>query len=271
MSQSSIVNNKPCWLFPKHAVRGSLKSLLVGLCNILFLLVIVSLSLALPTSVSAQTVKIGVLAYKGKDVALKMWKPTGTYLQKSIPESSFEIIPLTFDEIDKAVQNNTVDFIIANSSIYVEIEAKYGVTRIATMKNRGFKGSSTVFGGTIKLEGVEVVDFKAGWEAKVRLRWRCLAPPGKDYQVFVHLVDEANRLHGQHDGGPNGGKAPTSLWKAGDVIQDEHVIRVPADYAGKELQLRLGLYNLAEGKRLTSTAGDNLLLMRARVAGPDAP
>lgn len=90
-----------------------------------------------------------MLAYKGKDIALKMWGPTGSYLRKTIPESSFEIIPLNFDEIDNAVRNSEIDFVIANSSIYVTLEAKYSVARITTMKNRGFKGSSTVFGGTI--------------------------------------------------------------------------------------------------------------------------
>ncbi|MBI5632440.1 MAG: PhnD/SsuA/transferrin family substrate-binding protein [Nitrospirae bacterium] len=100
-------------------------------------------------SALAQTMRIGVLAYKGKEVALRMWEPTGTYLSRNIPESAFEIVPLTFDEIDNAVSNNGVDFVIANSSIYVELEARYGVTRIATMKNRGFKDSSTAFGGTI--------------------------------------------------------------------------------------------------------------------------
>jgi hypothetical protein len=129
----------------------------------------------------------------------------------------------------------------------------------------------SVFGGVIALEGAEVVDFKAGWEAKVRLRWRCLAPPGKDYQVFVHLVDEEGRFVGQHDGSPNGGQSPTSAWKMGDTVRDEHVIRIPAAAAGKELQLRVGLYALDDGKRLTSTAGENLLLLRAKVVTADAP
>lgn len=127
----------------------------------------------------------------------------------------------------------------------------------------------TSFGGAIKLEGVEVVDFKAGWETKVRLRWRCLAPPEKDYQVFVHLLDGAGRFYGQHDGSPNGGLSPTSGWQAGDLIQDEHIIRIPADAAGMELELRAGLYSLEDGRRLTSSAGDNLVLMRTKVERGD--
>ncbi len=115
----------------------------------LFLSVFLLCPALLSAAPASQTVRIGVLAYKGKDVALKMWGPTGEYLQKKIPESSFEITPLNFDEIDNAVGNNEIDFVIANSSIYVALESKYGVARISTMKNRGFKGSSTVFGGTI--------------------------------------------------------------------------------------------------------------------------
>lgn len=136
-------------MFLHYAVCSCLKGFLPAFREILILLFGIILPFAITAPASAQSVKIGVLAYKGKDVAVRMWQPTGMYLQKSIPGTSFEIIPLTFDEIDDAVRNNRIDFIIANSSIYVELEARYGVTRIATMKNRGFKGSSTVFGGTI--------------------------------------------------------------------------------------------------------------------------
>lgn len=136
-------------LFAIKRTSPLFKNLSTALFILLFLSVFLLSPTALPASPTGQPVRIGVLAYKGKDVALKMWKPTGAYLQKNLPEASFEIIPLNFDEIDNAVRNNKVDFVIANSSIYVDLEAKYGVARIATMKNRGLKGASTVFGGAI--------------------------------------------------------------------------------------------------------------------------
>jgi PAS domain S-box-containing protein len=166
-----------------------------------FLFFLLICSTPLPSSPASQTARIGVLAYKGKDIALQMWEPTGTYLQKNIPDVSVKIIPLTFDEIENAVRNNEIDFVIANSSIYVELETKYGVTRITTMKNRGFKGASTVFGGTIfcragrddlrTLADVKGKTFLAvdetslgGWQAA----WRELHAAGIDpYKDFKDL------------------------------------------------------------------------------------
>lgn len=142
-------NGSSLKLSPYYPVCHYLTRFFAAFRKMFILVPSIMLLLALACPAFAQTVKIGVLAYKGEDIAVKMWGPTGRYLQKSIPGASVVIVPLTFDEIDNAVQNDKIDFIIANSSIYVELEARYGVTRIATMKNRGFKGSSTVFGGTI--------------------------------------------------------------------------------------------------------------------------
>lgn len=82
-----------------------------------------------------QPVRIGVLAYRGADIAVKMWGPTADYLSRTIPSCSFSIVPLGFHEINAVVGRGDVDFVLANSSIYVELEALYGTNRIATMQN----------------------------------------------------------------------------------------------------------------------------------------
>ncbi|MCK5100998.1 MAG: PhnD/SsuA/transferrin family substrate-binding protein, partial [Desulfobacteraceae bacterium] len=52
-------------------------------------------------------------------------------------------------DIYPAVGNKEVDFILTNSSFYVELESRYGITRIATLKNKIPNGVSTTFGGVI--------------------------------------------------------------------------------------------------------------------------
>ncbi len=136
-------------LYAKKKDTALFSRLCIALFVTLFLCLYLLCPASLPASPKGPTVKLGVLAHKGRDVALRMWEPTASYLQKNIPGSSFQIIPLDFAEVDNAVAAHAVDFVIANSSIYVGLEAKYGVARIATMKNRTFRGSSTVFGGTI--------------------------------------------------------------------------------------------------------------------------
>ncbi|RZB36344.1 MAG: hypothetical protein SRB2_02169 [Desulfobacteraceae bacterium Eth-SRB2] len=94
-------------------------------------------------------VKIGVLAKRGSGHCLLKWMPTAEYLSNSIPNRNFVIAPLGFDKINSAVEKGKVDFILANPSIYVELEYLYGASRIATLKNRRLGGTYTKFGGVI--------------------------------------------------------------------------------------------------------------------------
>lgn len=103
----------------------------------------------LPVAAALQPVRIGVLAHRGAEIALKMWGPTADYLSANIPQHSFAIVPLGFREIAPAVARGEVDFVLANSSIYVELEASYGVNRIATMETEGLHSRETLFGGVI--------------------------------------------------------------------------------------------------------------------------
>jgi len=95
------------------------------------------------------TVKIGVLAKRGEGHAVQIWTPTAEYLSSAIPTHSFEIVPLNFTQVHQAVQDRTIDFIIANSAYYVDLEYKFGVSRIATMKNLFNHVPKSQFGGVI--------------------------------------------------------------------------------------------------------------------------
>jgi signal transduction histidine kinase/ABC-type amino acid transport substrate-binding protein len=97
----------------------------------------------------ADTVKIGVLAYRGKDQAMRMWSPTAHYLSSRIPGHTFTIVPLNFQEMGPAVGSDAVDFVVTNTSFYVELESLYGVSRIATMQNKQNASFYTLFGGVI--------------------------------------------------------------------------------------------------------------------------
>ena len=94
-------------------------------------------------------VKIGVLAKRGPEVCLKKWGPTAEYLSKRIPDKKFVIVPIDFEKIYSFVEKGKVDFILANSSFYVELEHWYGANRIATLKNLRTEGAYTEFAGVI--------------------------------------------------------------------------------------------------------------------------
>jgi hypothetical protein len=92
----------------------------------------------------------------------------------------------------------------------------------------------------------------------VTLYWRADAPPDGEYKVFVHLLDETGQLLAQHDGAPRYGRYPTSAWRAGDVIPDEHVLEVPPLAPGQHPSLVAGMYHADT-------------LVRLPVSGPGGP
>ena len=147
------------------------------------------------------SVKIGVLAKRGPEQCLERWSSTARYLTERIPETSFEVVCLGFEDIHGFVEKGRIDFVLANSSFYVELELLYGANRIATLKNRRLTSGYTRFGGAIfrkadrediqtfhDLKGkvfmaVEETSF-GGW----RMAWRELKASGIDpYDDFREL------------------------------------------------------------------------------------
>lgn len=102
-----------------------------------------------PALAQHQPVRIGVLAKRGPQLCLDRWTPTAEYLSDQVTGESFVIEPLDYAGIEKAVAAGEIDFVIANSSIYVEQAVKYGVTRIATLINNQSGNSYVVYGGVI--------------------------------------------------------------------------------------------------------------------------
>ena len=98
----------------------------------------------------AETIKIGVLAKRGVDITYEKWSNTAAYLTEQIEGYQFEIVPLSFAELDDAVKQKRIDFVLTNTMYYVELEYRYGVSRIAILKNIGSGGEVlTSFGGVI--------------------------------------------------------------------------------------------------------------------------
>ena len=96
-----------------------------------------------------KTVRLGVLAKRGKERCREKWGPTVAYLNDVVKDDDFELVPLGFEEIFPSVKNGQIDFVLANSSYYVQLEALYGVARIVTLKNTRLGKPYTRFAGLI--------------------------------------------------------------------------------------------------------------------------
>ena len=94
-------------------------------------------------------IKIGVLAKRGIVRCMEKWTPTAKYLTTKIPGKTFVIIPVDSDGILSFVEFEKIDFVLANPSVYVELENGYGVNRIATLENRRIGQVVTKSGGLI--------------------------------------------------------------------------------------------------------------------------
>ncbi len=106
---------------------------------------------SLATPVQKVSIRIGVLTKWNKETTKNEWDQTAKFLTNNIDGYVFEIIPMDYAEIEKAALSRQVDFVLANPSIYIVLSNKYGVTRIATIKNIG-DGSiayTSKYGGVI--------------------------------------------------------------------------------------------------------------------------
>ena len=81
----------------------------------------------------------------------------------------------------------------------------------------------------------------------VRLMWYAPQTPDADYAVFVHVL-HAGALVAQHDSDPTGGLYPTSQWRPGDMVIDDHVLAGAWD--AQRDQVMVGLYRRDTGQRL---------------------
>jgi len=106
---------------------------------------------AIMTPAAAQELRIGVLALRGEEKAWETWSPTADYLQSQLPGYTVSIVPLDFDKINLAIRQRQIDFVLANPSIYVELETLYGATPVVTRKscNKSLGSPSSRFGGVI--------------------------------------------------------------------------------------------------------------------------
>ena len=82
--------------------------------------------------VKADDIKIGVLANSGKQLTLERWQPTAKYLSNHITNHQFNIVPLSYEELEHAINKGQLSFILTNPGNYVDHEVHFGITRIAT-------------------------------------------------------------------------------------------------------------------------------------------
>jgi 4-amino-4-deoxy-L-arabinose transferase-like glycosyltransferase len=112
-------------------------------------------------------------------------------------------------------------------------------------------------GDEILLLGFDLDDslFDSGYGC-ITLYWEALGDVAEDYSVFVHVVSGEDQLVDQSDSQPRGGFYPTAFWQEGEIIADEHCLRLPSDVRPSDYQIFTGMYLPQDMQRLAAFDAD---------------
>ncbi len=104
------------------------------------------------------------------------------------------------------------------------------------------------FGGILDLTALAYSS--KGDELVVTLWWAASVDVPTDYTVYVHVLDKDNQLIAQSDSPPAGGSSPTRIWRAGDLVRDQHEMQIkpPPDSV-----LLVGVYDSVTLQRLPAS------------------
>jgi diguanylate cyclase (GGDEF)-like protein/PAS domain S-box-containing protein len=85
---------------------------------------------------AAKPVRIGVLAFQDKATTLAQWLPTAENLTQSIANTEFQLIPLSYEELDAEVSQGRLDFVLTNPEHYVVLRNQHKLRPMATINQR---------------------------------------------------------------------------------------------------------------------------------------
>ena len=192
-------------------------------------------------------VRLGVLAHRGKNEALKTWSPTAQYLSRKIPGYKFVIVPLSNDDIGPAVEYNELEFVLTNPGSYAELEFSFGITRIATLKNESPRGAYSVLGAVIfaradradiqtladlrgkRFMAVHENAFGGWWLAWHELKQHNIDPYSDFKRLIFSGFPQDNIVYAVRDGKADAGTVRTDLLESLDLagkikLQDYRIL-----------------------------------------------
>lgn len=167
---------------------------------ITFVVTIAFLLTGLASAYAQQDIRFGVLAKRGVAKAQEKWGPTADYLGKRL-KARCVLVPLKFVEIEPALKNKEIDFLLANSAFYARFKDKYGLKAISTMINRKKDIALKEFAGVLfvrsdssiksvqDIKGKKLMCVKYSSFGGAQMAWRLLLEQGvnpkKDCSAFV--------------------------------------------------------------------------------------
>ncbi len=150
----------------------------------------------------------------------------------------------------------------------------FGGERLVLFAYPSDLANQTVKVGKIYGDQIILVDLaypaqaSAGTALPVELHWQALAKLRENYHVFIHLVADEGQSVAQADGQPALWTRPTTTWAVGETIVDRHGLRIPPQTVPGDYELRIGLYQPIEGKRLMLEDGNEWVRAKVVIQRP---
>ena len=117
-------------------------------------------------------------------------------------------------------------------------------------------------GTTVILDNISVaLDAANTRHLALLATWHTNQPLPENYQLFVHLYDQAGNLLLQQDQSPAQGRAPTTTWQPGQLITDRHLLRLPDELPAGTYFIHFGMYRLGDFARATAADGQNTIVI----------
>ena len=101
--------------------------------------------LAFAGSIAFAEIKVGMLAQRGSDTAVREWGALANHLSETLGEEVV-LVPLKFTEFMEFVKTERDAFIFTNPWFFVRSKVIYGAHALVTVK---YENSGTMFGGVI--------------------------------------------------------------------------------------------------------------------------
>ena len=101
------------------------------------------------SALSAEPVRIGVLAFQDKAATLAQWQPTAVSLAQAVANTEFQIVPLSYEELDDEVAHQRLAFVLTNPEHYVVLRNQHKLRPMATLSRRIGEQVVAEFGSVI--------------------------------------------------------------------------------------------------------------------------
>jgi diguanylate cyclase (GGDEF)-like protein/PAS domain S-box-containing protein len=101
------------------------------------------------SALATEPIRIGVLAFQDKAATLAQWQSTAVSLAQAVSNTKFQIVPLTYEELDDEVTNQRLAFVLTNPEHYVVLRNQHKLRPMATLSRRIGEQVVAEFGSVI--------------------------------------------------------------------------------------------------------------------------